>query len=250
MRQAIHFLATALAVMNPAVAFWGADVLAPAGRLLRSVPDARELMRLFPHLDAREARRLVARMMRIEARNHVLASWLRRGGRARVRRLLAPDAPPVLPKPPLILGTFHVGPVHALGAALEGTSPLLALRNEGYADDQRRAAAFYHATARLRRGELVLMALDPQRASRIDAPFLGGTLQLARGAFALSLATGAPIVPIVARWRGLRIEAVTGDALIGDDEPSLAASAAQWLERYLVDAPDETSLRILDLMKR
>jgi lauroyl/myristoyl acyltransferase len=248
-RRVADILTKSLGFLTPAIAMRAADVLAPAGRLVRTLPDAEDLRRVLPQLSEREAKRIAARILRMEARNHVLVRWLKHGGRARIRGLLLHDAPPILPAPPLILGTFHMGPIHALGAALEGT-PLLALRNTGNGNQQRRAAAFYHATARLRNGEVVLMALDPQRATRITVPFLGGALNLARGAFTLSRTTGAPIVPIAARWHGMKVEVVCGEKLEGSDERELAQSAARWLERYLLDNPAEISLRILDLMER
>lgn len=249
MRLVADALTRTLGALSPAIALRAADLLAPAGRLVRAVPDANDLRAVLPQLSEREAKRIAARMLRMEARNHVLVRQLRGGGRDRIRGLLLHDTPPVLPAPPLILGTFHMGPVHALGAMLESI-PLLALRNDGQDNQQRRAAAFYHATTRLRQRECVLMALDPQRATRIAVPFLGGVLNLARGAFTLSRATGAPIVPVVARWRGLKIDLVCGNELEGGDERELAQAVARWLEGYLFANPAEISLRILDLMER
>lgn len=251
MRRVADILTKTLGILTPTVALRAADLFAPAGRLVRAIPDAEDLRRVLPELSVREARRIASRMLRMEARNHVLVRRLRAGGRSRIAGLLLQNAPPSLPPPPLVLGTFHMGPVHALGAALEGTpAPLLALRNDGHGNQQRRAAAFYHATARLRDGEMVLMALDPQRATRIPVPFLGGTLSLARGAFTLAQSTGAPIVPIVARWRGMKIEAIVGEMLDGHNERELAQSAGRWLERYVRENPAEMSLRILDLMEQ
>lgn len=252
MKRLAEVFTKALGALTPSVAIRAADILAPAGRLVRTMPDGRDIREVLPQLSEREAKHIASRLLRMEARNHVLVRRLRDGGRARINGLLLNDTAPALPaQPPLILGTFHMGPVHALGAALEGT-PLLALRNEGdgHNNQQRRAAAFYHATARLRDGEIVLMALDPQRATRITVPFLGGALNLARGAFTLAHSLGVPIVPIVARWRGMKIDVICGEKLDGSDERELAQSAARWLERYLRQNPAELSLRILDLMER
>ena len=259
MKRVVRVLATGILGAthhSPHLALRGADLLAPVATRFRSVPSAGELRELFPDLDRERARAVHAHMLRTFVRSEFLAIWLRRRGRGAIRRILASTAPPDLPAGPLIAGTFHMGPVHALGASLEGLpSPLLALRHtthtpDAAANEQQRAAKFYEAATWLRSGGIVLMALDPQHATRIRVPFFGRTLGLARGAFALSRMTGAPIVPVVARWRGTRVEVVAGQPLAGDDEHALAADAARWLEQYLRAHPDEISLRILDLMER
>ena len=220
------------------------------------MPSASELLERFPHLSVEQARALRAQIVRTLVRSEVVAAWLQRRGRAAVRTILASDLPPRLPPAPLIVATFHIGPFHALGAVLESLpAPLLALWNTARINDrQRRAAKFYEAATWLRKGGIVLMALDPQQATRIRVPFFGGTLGLARGAFALSRMTGAPIVPVVARWQGTRVDVVAGEPLQGGDGPDLehrlAAAAARWLEDHLRAFPDEISLRILDLMER
>ena len=56
-----------------------------------------------------------------------------------------------------------------------------------------------------------------------------------------------PIIPIVARWRGTRIEFVIDDPLGPGDESVVAAAAAAWLGRYLLEHPLEISRRVLDL---
>lgn len=263
-RRAARAVMTGVVLMvhrSPHFALRGADLLAPATRPFRRAPAADDLCRIFPDLSPARASALAAHMLRVDTRSEVLATWVRRHGRGAVRGLLRSTVPPILPPPPLILGTFHIGPVHALGAALESQpAPLLALRSStpvpegGARGEQKRAAKFYQAIEFLQRDGLVLIALDPQHATRIHVPFFDGTLRLARGAFALSRITGVPIVPLVARWSGTRIDVVVGEPLTAgggpDLERSLAASAARWLEAYLRESPSEISLRILDLMER
>jgi lauroyl/myristoyl acyltransferase len=258
-RRAVRVLAAGIlgaTHRSPHFALRGADLLAPAARPFRRVPPAADLHELFPQLTPEQVHALRTHVLRTFVRSEVLAMWLRRRGRAAVRSILASTVPPALPAGPLIAGTFHMGPLHALGAALESLpTPLLALRisrhaRDAAANEQHRAAKFYEAATWLRSGGVVLMALDPQHATRIPVPFFGRTLGLARGAFALSRMTGAPIVPIVARWRGTRVEVVAGQPLEGGDERELAAAAARWLEAHLRAFPDEISLRILDLMER
>jgi hypothetical protein len=161
----------------------------------------------------------------------------------------------------MILGTFHIGPTLALGAVQERLKEnLLVLRGSQFpfdrasrdrvgSTDQERAATFHRAIERLRDG-FVLMALDPREAQRIEVPFLGGTLQLARGPFAMARVARVPIVPVVARWDGNEIELVFGDPLpVSNDERAMATSAACWLERYLQERPGELSYRVLELMR-
>ena len=255
MKRAVRALAARLVGMSgsPHVALRGGALLAPVARRFRRVPSAHDLHARFPHLTHEQARALGPLMLREFVRAELLAMWLRRKGRAGARTMLTSAEPPRLPSAPLIAGTFHIGPVHALGAALESLpAPLLALRNATPvpSGEQERAAKFYEAATWLRNGGVVLMALDPQYATRIHVPFFGGTLGLARGAFALARLTGAPIVPVVARWRGTRVDVVSGQPFDGGDERGLAASAARWLEEHLRANPDEISLRILDLMER
>jgi lauroyl/myristoyl acyltransferase len=256
--QALMRRITMLAHPWPRLTLRGADLLAPAMRRLRRVPSAADLRRVFGHLDAAGAEALRKRMLREEMRREVLVTWLLTGGRARVRRLLQNRGPLRLPPPPLILATFHIGPVHALGAVIESQpAPLLALAKatfvrDGFSDEQNRVAAFYEATRVLQRGGLVLMAVDPDDATWIRVPFFGGTLPLARGAFALARATGAPIVPLAARWSGTSIDVVVGEPLTAagaDAEQSLAASIARWLEDYLRQHPEEISPRIVNMME-
>lgn len=248
-RQVARLLGGLLGRMPVRAALRAADLVAPLGRMLRARPDARVLQSLFPTLNANEAARMVRSMMSMEARNQALVAILRRGGRRRLSGLLLDDAGGDLPEPPTIYGTFHIGPLHVLGAALERTHEVLALWNRGNADEQQRTAAFYEASRHLRSGGVVLIALDPQYATRIDVPFLANTLQLARGAFRLACSTGTPLVPLVAHWKGEKIGVVAGPRLQSRDEGELAFAVAQWLEEYLRASPDQMSLRIYDLIK-
>lgn len=262
-RRAVRALTSGIVGMahrSPRLILRGADLFAPAVKPLLRSASIRQLRAFFPDLTAREADELRAHMLREFIRSQILHVWMRRRGREGVRKILADGLPRPLPFSPVILGTFHMGPVHALGAAFEGPSmpPLLALRggpkpvHERGPADQQRAAKFHEAAAWLRGGGTVLMALDPMYATRIGAPFFGGSLQLARGAFALSRITGVPIVPVVARWVGTKVDVVGGEPLAGETpgEEALAAAAARWLENYLRANPREISLRILDLTER
>jgi hypothetical protein len=241
-------------------------------RLSRRWPSPEQVRSLFPHLDRSAAARLAWRIGGLEARNRVLVAGLRRTGLEPARSLVrCPEAFAAL-RPPLLLGTFHVGAVHALGLALDRLSgPVLALRQGGPLADPRppvevvategeaqgRAAVFHRALLHLERGGFVILALDAASDPALRVPCLGRTLPLARGAFALARLTGAPLVPLAARWRGGRIEIVLGEALApavpaGSApetwESALAAAAAGWLERYLLQEPAETGLGLLRVL--
>jgi lauroyl/myristoyl acyltransferase len=115
-------------------------------------------------------------------------------------------------------------------------------------DEQQRARVFHRCLQFLRTGGCVFLPLDPSESVRVAAPFRGRTLQLARGPFALARITGAPLVPIVARWSGARIEFEIGPLIpTAEDEGAIAAAAAAWLEQYLLRHPQEISERIVQL---
>ena len=224
-------------------------------RLSRRWPSPEQVQALFPHLAPRAAARVAWKIGALEARNRLLVDAIRREGLEPVRRLMRPPSEAFAAlRPPLILGTFHVGAVQALGAAIERLpGPVLVLRlgalysprppveilsTEG--DDQRRALAFQRALAHLAAGGFVVLALDGAPGPGLRVPCLGRTLELARGPFALARLTGAPLVPLVARWRKSEVEAEVGVAIGGMmEEGALAASAARWLEGYLMEAPEE-----------
>jgi lauroyl/myristoyl acyltransferase len=262
--RVFRFVAKRVAAVGqrwPRLTLMGADLLAPTSRKRLRIPSADELRLLLPHLSPERARAVSDSLLRSEVRQDVLIYWWVRSGRPGLRELIRDAHVPALPKPPLIVVTFHLGPLTALGAALEASiGPVLApverrrVGDSAALRERRRTRTFYEAAQFLRAGGSVVIALDPYLASWIRVPFFGGTAPLARGAFALSRMTGAPIVPAVVRWRGTRVEVVAGETLEAADGPdrehALAATTARWLEDYLRANPEEISLRILDLMQR
>lgn len=254
-----------LAARHPALALSVASVLGRLrNRLSRRWPSPEQVRALFPHLSGGAAAGVAWSIGGLEARNRLLASCIQKSGLEPVRPLVRMPAFAAL-RPPLILGTFHVGAVHAFGPALERLpGPVLALRHgplytprppveivttEG--DDQQRAATFQRALARLESGGFVVLALDVVPGSGLQVPCLGRTLELARGPFALARLAKVPLVPLAARWRRGSVDVELGEAITGETENALAASAARWLERYLLDSPAELGLgllrRLLDL---
>jgi hypothetical protein len=130
------------------------------------------------------------------------------------------------------------------------------VRLERIGDDEwGRARTFHHAVRALRDGRYVYTTLDGfgeggYDGATIDVPVLGRTMSLARGGPALARITGVPIVPMVARWRGTRVEIVYGDPIDpAQGEDAMAAAIAPWLDRYLRAFPGEISPRTLETLR-
>lgn len=254
-----------LASRSPRVAFFAVDALAGLLAITSRRHTRAGLRSLFPHLSRADAGSVLGRIWITHMRTLLLGGWIRRADIAPIRKLVRANEAVRRLRPPMIVSTFHVGPTFGLGMLsewLQGETLVLrgmqfpldraTRRNVNLVEgtDQQRAASFHRAIEQLRRDGFIIMALDPKEANRIAVPFLSGTLHLARGAFAMARIARVPIVPLVARWNGKEIDLVVGDPLpLSDDEQLLAASAAQWLERYLLEWPGELSYRILELMR-
>jgi lauroyl/myristoyl acyltransferase len=251
-----------LASRSPRAGFLAADALAAMWAASSRHPNRADLRALFPDLANETA--TLRRIWRTHARTLLLGGWIRRDRMKPLHLLVRENVALRELRPPMILGTFHIGPTLGLGVLTERLhGETLVLRGTQFPLDraatprnvdtmagteQQRAATFHRAIERLRADGFVILALDPREAQRISAPFFGGTLQLARGPFAMARIARVPIVPIVARWDGDEIELIVGDALpVANDETALATSAAQWLERYLRESPGELSQRVFEL---
>ncbi|HVR95597.1 MAG TPA: hypothetical protein VMW27_03215 [Thermoanaerobaculia bacterium] len=258
--QALESGLASLAARHPAPALSTAATLGWFRNLLsRRWPAPEQIRTLFPHLTHSAAARVAWSIGGLEARNRVLAACILSAGLGPVRPLVRTPPDFAALRPPLLLGTFHVGAVHALGPALERLpGPVLALRHgllyspdppveivttEG--DDQQRAAAFQRALTRLGSGGFVVLAVDVVPGSGLQAPCLGRTLELTRGPFALARLAKVPLVPLVARWRRGGVDVELGEPISGEEESVLAAATARWLERYLLDSPADLGLGLL-----
>lgn len=182
---------------------------------------------------------------------------------------------PVLPnprlarlRPPLVLASFHAGPLAVLDPLLASLpAEVVALHRHwgedragytllrGGGDASQRALAFARALAALRAGGIAFLNVDGHEpgdyaVATIEVPMLGRTLPLARGAFALARLAEAPIVPIVPRWRGTAVEVELGDPIgPSRDERELAEATGAWLERYLRERPGEVSAFMLERLR-
>lgn len=224
-----------------------------------------QLAALFPHLSRLGQTRVLRRIAANHLRNFALRNALHYLGIAPARRIVIPSATLAAVEPPVIFGAFHIGAPHALGAAVERLDgEVLVLRRRRYepaqaknvrvaeteGGEEQRARAFHQAATHLRKGGYALVPIDPREGSRVAAPFFGRELLFARGAFALSRVGRVPIVPLLTRWRGLRVEVVCGPRIEPDaSEEALAAAVAQWLESYLAGAPGEVSWRVFQLLR-
>lgn len=224
-----------------------------------------QIAALFPQLSGFATARAATRTAVDRVRNLALRTTLHYFGLPPVRPVVLPNAVFDALQAPAIIGTFHIGPTHALGVAIERLpGEVLVLRRRAYepaqaknvqvaetaGSEEQRARAFHRAVGQLRGGGYVLLPIDPQEAARVPAPFFGRTLLLARGAFALARVARAPILPVVTRWRSVRVEIHCGPLIEPEDsEEAMAAIAAGWLESYLAGAPGEVTPRVFQLLR-
>lgn len=235
---------------HPRQAVAAATALGWASRPLRRGIDTDALRRFLPELPAAELRRL---------RGATWSSWLRM--RALEAALASPTAswpypPLVLPdlaglQPPLVLASFHLGPMPAVAGLLEQLpGEVLVLQFSGAprkrltmlpvgTDQWQRAKAFRRAVGTLRDGGFVFVLVDANEApSTVTTTAFGRDVRLARGAFALARVTGAPVVPVAAYWEGGRAVVVAGEPIAPGDEAGMAAATAAWLERFIRAHPE------------
>ncbi|MFL6247187.1 MAG: hypothetical protein ACJ74H_14235 [Thermoanaerobaculia bacterium] len=217
-----------------------------ASRSLRTALFVSDTFAMFRALSAWPVSR---RMWTNHVRTQLMDGWVRREGPAPFRRLIRPNDTLAQLRPPTIIGTFHIGPVYALGALVERLKgETFVLRGSIGSTDQQRAAAFHRAIECLRAGGFVVVAFDMTEVQQIAVPFRGRTLRLSRGPFSMARIANAPIVPVVARWVGDEVELIVADALPAGDEQAMAEAAGRWLEGYLREWPGEMSYRIRELM--
>lgn len=254
-----------LARRRPRVAFAAAHALVVITRPFGYGIDEGVIASAFPALSPGERRAARGRTWETYLKGEAVAAAMAARG--------DPTAyPPVVPnrrldelRPPLILTSFHVGPYQGLAAVLRalpggvfavdrgqfagrGDFELVA----GGEDEWSRARTFRRALDALRSGAYVFVNLDAfhpdeWQTATLEARLLGGSIRLARGAFALARLTGTPIVPVVASWRGTKMEVTVGgpiDPTIG--EQGMADSAASWIDSYLRERPGEISVFLLD----
>ena len=227
-------------------------------------PTAEELQALFPENDQATLRRLAPRVTELEFRNRVLLESVRRRGLEALAPLVVPDDSWRTLSPPAILISFHMGTLCALPAALRALpASALVIREGPFYEPppghsvaftrggvEQRAAVLSDAVRRLRALGFVILAIDrPEGAPTDPVACLGRLVRFRRGAFALARITGAPVVPVTARFeKGRRVRVLAHAALVRPAAPAadafafegeLARAAATWLEGYLRASPDQ-----------
>jgi hypothetical protein len=217
-------------------------------------PSRHDVAALFPALSSREATRVARQSAALRFRNRAaIASYLAHGVTQLSR--LVPDecagAPPQVVSQRaggLILLAFHVGAQFGVAAsAARWGVPVLSMRD--LLDDaaETRARALKHALDTVQAGGIVLAVADgPGGASCEPVPCLGRQIVLRRGPLVIARITGAPVLPVVARWTAEgQIATLVGAPLAGGylegaaREQALAAAAANWLERHLMAHPED-----------
>ena len=258
---ALRLLAAAWPRAGVAAAHAFAALTLPLGH---GIADA-DIAAVFPELGP-EARRPVRQLtweafLKGEA---VDAAVRRRTGYPRV--IPSPELTSL--RPPLVLASFHVGPHQALAEVLRALpGEVVAIDRGQFArrgglrllpageDQWARARTFHRTVTALRSGASVFVDLDAFHpddydVATIEAPVLGRSLPLARGAFALARIGRVPLVPLVARWRGTAIETTVGEAIDPSaGEQAMAAAAGRFLDEYLRERPGEVSVFVLERLR-
>jgi hypothetical protein len=164
--------------------------------------------------------------------------------------------------PPMVIATFHIGPMLALGAMIKrlpaetvavtaGLPDRQGMRSVGSAGDEwRRVQAFTEALQALQADRFVFIAVDGAADRRIEVPLLGRSVSIGAGAFALSRISGAPLLPAAARWRGGKAEVVIGVPIPAAGEEKMAGALARWLEHRIREYPVELGSDFVEFLLR
>lgn len=161
----------------------------------------------------------------------------------------------------MVLATFHMGPLPALGAFVgQLPGPVCVLVGGGEIvtrkavyvrtldGEAQRTGAFTEAVHTLRDRGYALVVVDGVGTGLIQETLLGRPISVSRGAFALSRLAQAPLLPVAVRWRGAAVEILAGDPIPPAGEAAMAAELVAWLERYLRRYPGELSYPLARLL--
>jgi lauroyl/myristoyl acyltransferase len=214
------------------------------GRVAHGVsgPSSESVRSVFPQLSDNAARGVALRISCGEACNVVVRHGLYRSGLQPFRASLAGLEPFEALRPPMVLVTFHVAAIDVavgLPDVLRGPVFVVSRPSSDVPDECVRASLFMKAVRHLRQGGFVVTAADGLPSATIPVPFLGRTILLSRGLFVMARRTGVPFVPVIAGWRNGRAKIVVGDAIPAMSDECMAAAAAQWLEKQLMDFPSD-----------
>ncbi len=264
-RAAVRGLLVALAGRSPRLLYGAVDRVARLTAPLTSRPAQVDRVRaVFAHLGRGEARRVTRELHASALKSRVLGIALAGARGEPAYPPVAVDAAFASVRGPVILATFHGDAVGALGelvrrvpgevAALhrmEWSVPgNVAGRYVGDADADS-VAAFFDALATLRRGGCVLLTVDGARNGGHAVSLVGRTAMFQRGAFALARLSGAPILPLFARWSAATVDVACAPTIAaGGDEPAMARAMAGALERHLLAHPAAVGAQLLRQLSR
>lgn len=261
-RAVLHRAIVLLARLWPQGLYGSVGCLARAtAPLTRRRATARRIGAMFPHLTPAEAQRAARELHASTLKSRALGIALARTRDEPVFPPIDVDAAFAAVRGPAILTTLHVGAVGALGGALRQLpGEVAALHRMQWTlpsnvaglyvtdTDVGGAAAFYRAVATVRRGGCVLILVD---GTGYEVSVLGRGMTLKRGPFALARMTGAPVVPVFARWNGAAVDVVCGETIAPlDDEAAMARTMAAVLERHLLEHPAAIGEQLLGHLSR
>jgi hypothetical protein len=246
----------ARSALAPAAALACAGALGAArGALSRRWPSPREVRELFGARGFGAAHRVALEIAAREAMTRLVVQRVYGLPIDPFAELVAWRDPATLErlKAPAILLNVHAGALVLFSAAFrrvrerrtvvrwsEIHRPAATERSmEIYGGLAARTAALLAARAELRAGGFVSTSLDGGIGASRPATLLGRSFAVAAAPFHLAAETGAPIVPVVALWRGVRVSAELGEPI------GSPAEAAAWLERVLAREPGQISLLLL-----
>jgi hypothetical protein len=168
---------------------------------------------------------------------------------------------PLTLRAPLILATFHLGPLPALGALVQRLPAPTAILMNATGVPQRRAellgtegseaqrvAAFTEAARILRGGGFVLVVVDGFGSARLPVTLFDREASISAGAFRLARLGGAAMLPIAVRWQGSGVRFDAGAPIAPGDPGAMAAALAAWLEGYLRRHPEELTFPVARLL--
>jgi hypothetical protein len=232
---------------------WPVPTYTVVGTLARATaprPPAGRLPDVLPELPARELRRARRRLRSSEWRTRALGVVMNTATGEPVLPPFELDSPLLDADRPTIYVSLHIGALPALAAFLRDLPrEVAALHRMDWRlpsnvvdvyvarNESARVASFHRALTTLRSGGHVFIPIE---GNAVRVHLLGRSLLLTRGPFALARLSGAPIVPVFARWSGGRARIHAGHPIAAiRDEQAMAAEVARELERYLRAHPGE-----------
>ena len=226
-----------------------ADILHACGL---QAPSPSDVTALFPSLSGDTAARVARQIAVLRFKNRAAVASFHAYGLDQLARLVcdecAASPPPVIVQRTggLVLLTFHIGAEFGVAAAATRWGiPVSPMRVLPADDANVRARRLKQAIDTVRSGGMISAAADgPGGASCAPVTCLGRHIILRRGALVIARLTGVPVVPMIARWTATgQITTCADEPLTpgrhggADGEQALAAAAARWLERRLLEHP-------------